>query len=460
MKRPLDTGTAVVLLVGAILAVATSLALAERPPSMVLGALLVLAVLILAAGHTEWALYLLIFSMLLGPQVRLAQIGGARSLGRGLTLRLDDLLLAIIGLQWLARTAVSSQLGIFVTTPLNRPIAAYVFVVVLATGLGALAGRVGIPEGALFVAKYIQYFVIYFMVVNCLRERRQFDRFLLALFATAVMSSVIGVGQVLSGQRVSALFEHEAGEPATFGGYLVLMLAVVSGLYLTSESPRRKLTLACLGALMTVPLLFSMSRGSYLAVIPMVGTLFVLSDRRWRVAAFCLVCIALAPVLMPKRVVDRILYTVSEAPIAEQVRVGGVRVDLSTSERFIAAKVAVVQLWPQQPLLGHGVTGHPPLDAQYPRVLVETGLVGLLAFLWIQIRLARRTYAVWRTTADPVFKGVSLGLLAGFVALMTHAVGANTFTIVRIMEPFWFLAGMVMTVPRLEGPPSSPGASA
>jgi hypothetical protein len=34
--------------------------------------------------------------------------------------------------------------------------------------------------------------------------------------------------------------------------------------------------------------------------------------------------------------------------------------------------------------------------------------------------------------------------------MLFHAIGANTFIIVRIMEPFWFLAGMVVMMPEIE----------
>ncbi|HET9488314.1 MAG TPA: hypothetical protein VFR64_00970 [Methylomirabilota bacterium] len=33
--------------------------------------------------------------------------------------------------------------------------------------------------------------------------------------------------------------------------------------------------------------------------------------------------------------------------------------------------------------------------------------------------------------------------------MIFHAVGANTFIIVRIMEPFWFFAGVVIALPAL-----------
>ena len=55
-----------------------------------------------------------------------------------------------------------------------------------------------------------------------------------------------------------------------------------------------------------------------------------------------------------------------------------------------------------------------------------------------------------KTIKTPYFKGLTLGFFAGFVGLLFHALGANTFIIVRIMEPFWFFAGIVAVLPSLE----------
>jgi len=37
-----------------------------------------------------------------------------------------------------------------------------------------------------------------------------------------------------------------------------------------------------------------------------------------------------------------------------------------------------------------------------------------------------------------------LGFLLGFLALLVHAIGSNTFLTVRIMEPFWLFAALVV----------------
>jgi hypothetical protein len=71
-------------------------------------------------------------------------------------------------------------------------------------------------------------------------------------------------------------------------------------------------------------------------------------------------------------------------------------------------------------------------------------------FLWLIISLFRLAKNHYQRATDPLLKGVSLGFLVGHIAILTHAIGANSFIIVRIMEPYWFLAAIVMMLPQIE----------
>jgi O-antigen ligase len=174
------------------------------------------------------------------------------------------------------------------------------------------------------------------------------------------------------------------------------------------------------------------------------------SQRRLLIASGLALSLALAPFLLPKAVGDRVLYTFTQPIHPGQAQIGGVRLDTSTSARLRSFQDVVFIDWPKHPTFGYGVTGYHFIDSQYLRVLAETGLVGLFAFLWLQISLFRQARDVLRKTQDPLFKGVALGFLTGLIALIIHSIGSNTFIIVRIMEPFWFLAAMVAMIPQLE----------
>jgi len=210
---------------------------------------------------------------------------------------------------------------------------------------------------------------------------------------------------------------------------------------------------------MFIPLLYTLSRASYLALIPLAGGLLAFSQRKLLIAFALALSLVLTPFLLPKAVVDRVLYTFTQPVHPGQTQVGWVRLDTSTSARLKSFHEVVFDDWPKHPVFGYGVTGYKFLDSQYLRVLVETGLVGLLAFLWLQLSLFRRAHDVLRTSQDPLYKGVALGFLVGFIALIVHSIGTNTFIIIRIMEPFWLLAGLVMVIPHLNAEESKGDSS-
>src|SRR5690349_19286033 len=418
--------------------------------SYTMGAVAALILFALAFVRTDFGIYVVIFSMLLSPQF--GDKGSGVGAGRGVTLRTEDFVLIVIGLSWLAKTAVNKELNLIARTPLNWPILTYVAINLGATMIGYMTGTVKSMSGYFYVLKYVEYFVIYYMAVNNLRDRDHAWRLVAAAFITAAIVSVIGLAQVPSGERVSAPFEGEIGEPNTFGGYLLFMLAIVAGIAFETRELRRRLQCLALVALMAVPFFFTLSRASYLGIIPAFLAIAWLTTRRRFVVGLILFGLVASPALVfvaPKSVKDRVTYTFKEERGADTVRLGKVAFDPSTSARLMSFKAAV-EGFAQRPILGYGVTGFGFMDAQYARVLAETGLVGLAAFVWLIGAVWRHARTVLATRSEASERGLVLGFLAGFAGLLAHAFGSNTFIIVRIMEPFWLITGIVMMIPVLE----------
>ena len=432
-----------------LIALLTGYFITQYPPSAILLGVLALIIFTVSFINIEWGLYILIFSMLLSPELMVGDTART-SLGRGVTLRLEDFLLVVIGLSWFARNAVKKELGLFLKTPLNKAILFYVLACVLSTGLGIMTGRVEFKTGALYVLKYVEYFIVFFMMVNHVRSTDQIKRFVFCLFLTCFIASVIGIIQIPGGGRVSAPFEGEVGEPNTFGGYLLFIGMVAAGVLAKTENPKTKQILVVIILCIIPSFLFTKSRSSYLALVPAIMVLGFMADRRIIILGILIISFMVSPLFLPTAVKNRIMHTFTQPEEKGQIIIGDIRLDTSTSARLKSWKDAFMD-WPRHPLLGYGITGYQFVDAQFPRVLVETGILGFIAFVYLLFSIFKVTLNNLTKLKTPYYRGLGIGFLAGFVGLMVHAIGANTFIIVRIMEPFWFFAGIMVVMPAMEG---------
>ncbi len=421
---------------------------AKAPTPMVIAITAGMVLAVASFFNTELALYILIISMLLGPQF---EVGGAELVpGRGrsgVTLRFDDFLLVIIGLSWFFKTAINKELGLFPGTRLNRAIGYYFAACLVSTLIGYMYGRVRGLTGIFFVLKYFEYFIVFFMAVSQIKEKRQIERFLAAMLIVCFIVTLVAIYQIPAGGRVSAPFEGEQGEPNTLGGYLVLMMSIVLGLLLTYGSKKMKVALGVLLFFIVIALGATLSRSSWVSLVPMTLALIYFSRKRGIILFSLAFVIAVAPLVLPNNIKQRALFTFTQPAEQGQIAIGKTRIDTSTSARLASWQMVLGADFIKHPIFGFGITGYRFLDAQYPRVLAETGLIGLFLFFYLLYAIYKAAREGYAQTTDPLFKGFLLGYLAGFWAMIAHGIGANTFIIVRIMEPFWFLTAIVIMIP-------------
>ncbi len=452
-----QTRQVVTLLIGAVLGIALIAwgSTDVRGKFVFLGILGTVA-LYLSFIRLTWGLSFLAVAMLLSPELTLAGAsvpGGGMEVSRPVALRVDDFLIATLAIGWMIKSAYRGEAYAIAWTPINKAVWLYIVVSVSATILGFIRGDVHFRGGFFFNLKYFEYLLLYLMVLGIVKERAEVDRLLRVILFVFLVVTVHGLRQVPTGHRVYAPFDTE---PNTLSGYFLLVGSVAVGMALHSRS--RLMRWFCYGTvgLALVPFLFTRSRGGYLGLLVTYGAFLCYGKQRWRIffgGCVVLAMIAIGWVKLPKSVVERIRYTFSGGTQQgiEQYDVGGLPLDPSTSARIESYKFAF-KVWLRHPILGVGVTGTRFIDGQYFRLLAETGAFGLGAFVYLLWSIYGALAIVYRRSPDDsIFKGVSLGMLCAFFGLITHALAANTFIIIRIAEPFWLLIGIVLLGPRFDG---------
>ncbi len=396
--------------------------------------------------NTNFALVIMIFSMLLSPEIG-GKLGAAGE--RGVSLRVEDFLIIAVFFVWLTKITLNRELGLVRRTPLNRPIFLYICANIFCTALGILSGYVRAKQGFFFVLKFVEFFMIYFLFVNNLRNMKQLKVFLFCFLLTSFIIGILTYSQAGSPERPSAPFEGEHAEPNTLGAYLLICLALALGLFLNLNFSLTKNILAGLVCFNIYPLLMTLSRSSYLGFIfSYIWFIFLNKKGRLLLVSVFAIAILFLPFIAPKKTIDRVVYTFT-GKVAVGSAVGlDLKIDASAAARIESWSYVLDRL-KTRPFFGYGVTGLGLVDSQYARTLGELGIIGSFSLLWLLFAILKNTWHVYHIVEDEYSSGLALGFLCGFLGLLIVGFGANIFVIVRVSEPFWFLAACVMVLPEI-----------
>jgi len=486
----INVRTIVILLIIIFFTYFTGKLIATAPPLMPIALVLAGFGAIVTFIKPEMGLLILIFSMFLSPEIKLAELPKIPGVfKRELPIRIDDLLLIAIFFTWIVRITVRRELGLLTHTAVNRPIVIYILIFVVSTILAMMRGEVK-PVAIFYLLRYIEYFMLFFMVVNLVHTEKQIKTYLKTGLLVCIIVGLYAYYQIGKVPRVTAPFEaaisfDEVGlspgkmiqpggreerlktileqikesEPASLGGYLLIVMGLTFGLFLYADTTKRKILLMGLFFFLIPPFIMTLSRASYGAFIFLYLSLILLTrKRKIFLVGLTLLFIVLYPIVFPRlqqAMIERIRYTLTGyEPGFEYLGRAALgplqyRFEPSTALRVRNWMFAFTKWIPKHPLIGHGVTGVGLVDAQYPLLLGEVGLIGFIVWWWMIITLFRHTWNVYTTGKDNFMRGLGLGYLAVLVGILVQGIGVNTFIIVRIMEPFWFLTGIMMKLPQI-----------
>ncbi len=403
-------------------------------------------VLILSFVSVIVSLQVLIVSMLFSPEISIMSLPV-----RDVTIRLDDITLTIMTLSWLLRMALLKDIGFIVKSSLNRSIVIFSSIAIISTTLGIARNDVSMLAGIFFVLKMIEYFFLFFMVINYVLEEKTINSLISTMLIVFAFVSLYGLFQVITGGDISAPFEGAKPERNTLGGYLALLGGLAGGIILNTDSKAERRLLAITMVVMVIVLLYSSSRSGWLSVVAVFFSLFYYSKNKNIYSVLIMLLLFTIPLWVPDAVKGRINYTfVGGAGRATQVSIMGVGLDPSSSARLNSWGRIVNNIF-KHPFLGYGVKGYGFVDGQYFLTLIETGFIGFFVFIWLLFKVNSEIRSLLKkySSLSPRLQGMAVGVMAGFWGIVVHAITANSFIIIRIAEPFWYLVGMAVVLNRI-----------
>lgn len=393
---------------------------------------------LLALLNPQAALYFIPPAMALGPELPLGSV----------SVRPEDLMLAVVVIGWFLRRAGTSR----VPTPLDRPLVLYAAVGVVATLWGAAIGTANLwsthpwSASGFHALKRIELVLLFFVLTDSVQTMDEARRLVYVFMASLAGLSAYSLtrfydtGHIALGPEGTPI--HEPGLAAMLNVGLALGFLTASQRFRTSALFGG----VVLGSLYVLP--HSLGRNFLVATAAM---LLLVGLSRKRALLLLLPALwGIAPLVFPPHVVARIQslrYAFVETPYSETYGAG-----VNLYERIQPSLYYTSLALPQSPVFGWGLASVSlgSIDNEYALQLVTTGIVGFLVFGWLVVALARTTRAAYRAAqaanspALPIVAGLQNCLVGyGLYSLFSPSISAA-----RAGAFFFLIVGLVAVVYR------------
>jgi len=372
----------------------------------------------------------------------------------GLNCSITTICLVVLYVSWLFERALEAG------GP-NRPVIRVSFPAVCYLAVVALSALVADDWSlALFDAFVLgQAFLLYLYISNRVRTREDICFLVTMIGAAVLIEAVIMIGVWCAGRDVSisvvrATVEGSRtagtmGSPVTAASYLALLLAPVVSILFTPLGRREKLLAAAAVCLGIMALILTGSRGAWIAFF-VSGLLFLgLSWRRGCAPRWMPVAVAVGTIvvlltshhLIVKRVygddrgsaVGRIPLIQMGLRIIENHPVTGVGAGNCHHAVLVEAGAAAYRTeWLYT------------VHNKYILVGAETGIVGLVFFVWFLSATIRQGWRGW-AFRDPTLSPIALALVAAIVGQMIH-MSVDVFNGRQQVEMLWCCAALAAAI--------------
>jgi len=394
-------------------------------------------------------------------------------------------ILVIIGLMlWFLKMTAKEETKI-TRTPLNLPILAFMAICTLSL-LWSNSPMVSLLELPLFLAGP----VLYFIVVNNIRDKYQINRLLIALL---IISSLLGIYGIFQYQGIDfAFWKGNIARSKVFGlfgnvnyfaEYMIVPLSLAISLFFATRNRVCKVLLLVGILVMGGSLVLTFTRGSYLAIgissifmfllyLASQGKSFIKEHKKIFILILTLIILVTFLFAIPNplnksgTVNSKIKRRISVAKFTQG----------SSLKRRITIWEFTVLMIKDHPILGSGLGTfkYNSLNYQakfleqgenrslylygiadkahneYLQLGAELGILGLGIFLWIIIIYFSYGIKLLKRTKDRYKQGILIGLMGGITAVLVDAIFGFPLHLPATLVLFWLFIGLIVSLNHYE----------
>lgn len=366
--------------------------------------------------------------------------------GQPLLIRWDDIIVPILCLIWAIELLLKKRR--FVYSKLYIPIGVYFLVGLISTLLGHYVKHT-VPDliyATCVILRSGEYYIVFFLTVNILKTKKQLMNYLNIWLIAAILISMYGIfDHLLNISGPTGLYDlgYFLGQSNHMGGYLMISLLLAIGLLGVAKTKLTKILSIIAIPLISYVTLFNLSRTTYFSTLAALFVFFILKNKKLIMIPIlgATLLFLIIPNLFSNTVLGKRLNNITSDIFSLRIR----PLDQFDSMALHRAKfVYIFRDFSKYFLLGSGLGVYPlcVYDSQLSLVPVTTGILGVIAFIWLLVEIFREVSRIYKSTSNIEVRSLVSVFMAIYFGVLVHSITSTAFMIALIAYPFWFLAGI------------------
>lgn len=321
-----------------------------------------------------------------------------------------------------------------------------------------------IKSAAVFIALMMSYFLIANLIRNQALTKRILYTFVFSMFITAVIGlyqkffmaanttwhDTTMFGDI--GTRIYSTFQN----PNVYGEYLVMAIPLAIALMFTQKSLKDRFTVFIMTAAALMALVYTQSRGAWLAfIISMAIYLLIRTGRMLVIYLLGVLSLPILPFVLPQSIVSRFMSIGNLSDSSTSYRVSIWRAAINMIEEFFAGGIGIgttafSKVYPSYSLAG--IEAAPHSHQLFFQIAIEMGIFALIAFLSLMFILIRKnSYGLMHYSKKSGYTLISSAALCGIIGMLIQGMTDYVWYNYRVFGMFWIVMGLCVASLRCAG---------
>ncbi len=307
---------------------------------------------------------------------------------------------------------------------------------------------------------FVTSFIFTLLIAGTLSSYERISKFTGAMYVAIFICGAFGIIQRFMGVEVDPALTDVTlnadmpgrvfstlGNPNNFAEFLTMFMPFAFAYAINIKDKRIKAFALLLMALPVGSLLMTYSRSGWMAFAVSAIVFILLAKRKW-VPAFIILCICAIP-LLPQSIWARILTigNINDSSSSYRIDIWTACLDMLKDYPVTGIGLgpgAFAKIYPDYSCARAVTAAHSHM--QFLEILIETGIIGLISFLWLTVALIKRSVDKVIKTTCKKMKNMAAAGAASIAGISFIGLFEYCWFYPRVMFAFFIVAGITMAI--------------